>query len=111
MGGGQTQRVLTTHPDAFAYVAIWSAGVRPERAEAFEGGAASFLAAPDEVNEAVRLLSIRVGEKDFALAGSRKLSELLTKHEIEHTLEVNEGGHTWINWRLYLSELLPRLFR
>jgi enterochelin esterase family protein len=111
MGGGQTQRVLTAHADAFAYVAIWSAGVRPERTEAFEKDAASFLAAPDRVNEAIRLLSIRVGEEDFALAGSRNLSALFTKHEIEHTLEVNEGGHTWINWRLYLSELLPRLFR
>ncbi len=111
MGGGQTQRVLTTHPDAFAYVAIWSAGVRPERAEAFEKHAAPFLAARDEVNEAVRLLSIRVGEKDFALEGSRNLSEVFTEHGIEHTLEVNEGGHTWINWRLYLSELLPQLFR
>jgi hypothetical protein len=27
------------------------------------------------------------------------------------TLQVNTGGHTWINWRLYLSELLPQLFR
>ncbi len=30
---------------------------------------------------------------------------------LRNTLEVNEGGHTWLNWRLYLSELLPRLFR
>ena len=27
MGGGQTLRVVTTHPDEFAYVGIWSAGV------------------------------------------------------------------------------------
>jgi hypothetical protein len=33
------------------------------------------------------------------------------KHKIEHELQVNDGGHTWINWRLYLSELLPQLFR
>jgi enterochelin esterase family protein len=111
MGGGQTQRVLIAHPDAFGYVAIWSAGMRPERSEAFEKDAASFFAAPEKVNAAIRLLSIRVGGKDFALPGSRHLSELLAKHDIEHTLEVNDGGHTWINWRLYLSELLPKLFR
>ena len=111
MGGGQTQRVLVTHPDAFAYVAIWSAGVRPEGAEAFEKEAASFLAAPEKANASIRLLSIRAGEKDFALPGCRNLDELLTKHQIEHKLQVNGGGHTWINWRLYLSELLPLLFR
>ena len=101
----------STHPDAFAYVAIWSAGVRPEGTEAFEKDAASFLAAPEKVNASIRLLSIRVGEKDFALPGCRNLDELLTKHRIEHKLQVNGGGHTWINWRLYLNELLPLLFR
>jgi para-nitrobenzyl esterase len=111
MGGGQTQRVLAAHPGAFAYVAIWSAGVRPEGTEAFEKDAASFLAAPARVNRSIRRLSIRAGEEDFALPGSRNLSELLTKHKIEHTLQVNGGGHTWINWRLYLRELLPQLFR
>ncbi|MFN0086629.1 MAG: alpha/beta hydrolase-fold protein, partial [Blastocatellia bacterium] len=29
MGGGQTTRVITSHPDQFAYVAVWSAGVNP----------------------------------------------------------------------------------
>jgi enterochelin esterase family protein len=111
MGGGHTQRVVGSHPDAFAYVGIWSAGVRPEGTEAFESYAAALLATPKKANETIRLLSIRVGEKDFALPGSRNLSEVFTEHGIEHTLEVNEGGHTWINWRLYLSELLPRLFR
>jgi enterochelin esterase family protein len=111
MGGGQTQRVLVAHPDAFAYVAIWSAGVRPEGTEAFEKDAAAFLAAPEKANASIRLLSIRVGEKDFALPGCRNLSDLLKRHKIEHELVVNGGGHTWINWRLYLSELLPRLFR
>jgi para-nitrobenzyl esterase len=111
MGGGQTQRVVGSHPEAFAYVGIWSAGVRPEGAESFEEDAAPLLAHPETANGAIRLFSIRVGEDDFALEGSRALDELLTEHGIDHEMEVNGGGHTWINWRLYLSELLPRLFR
>jgi enterochelin esterase-like enzyme len=111
MGGGQTQRIVATHPDAFAYVAIWSAGVRPDGTQAFEKEAAALLGAPEKTNQAIRLLSIRVGDKDFTLAGCRNLDELLTKHGIVHKLQVNGGGHTWINWRLYLGELLPQLFR
>jgi enterochelin esterase family protein len=111
MGGGQTTRVLVARPDAFAYVAIWSAGVRAEAQPAFEKDAAAFLAAPQKVNASVKLLSLRVGDKDFALPGMRNLAELLQKSKVEHKLEVNGGGHTWINWRLYLSELLPLLFR
>jgi enterochelin esterase family protein len=63
------------------------------------------------VNASLKLLSLRVGDKDFALPGMRNLSELFQKHKIEHELKLNGGGHTWINWRLYLSELLPQLFR
>jgi enterochelin esterase family protein len=111
MGGGQTTRVLVARPDAFAYVAIWSAGVRSEAQPAFEKDAAAFLAAPQKVNASLKLLSLRVGDKDFALPGMRNLSELFQKHKIEHELKLNGGGHTWINWRLYLSELLPLLFR
>ena len=36
MGGGQTLRVLTTHPDQFAYVGIWSAGLFGGNAEDWE---------------------------------------------------------------------------
>jgi enterochelin esterase family protein len=111
MGGGQTQRVLATRPDAFAWVAIWSAGVRPDGTEAFEKDATALFASPEKTNRSLRLLSIRVGDKDFTLDGCRNLDGLLTKHGIQHRLQVNGGGHTWINWRLYLSELLPQLFR
>jgi enterochelin esterase family protein len=110
MGGGQTFAVAASHPDKFAYAAVWSAGVR-EDAEAFAKRYAGLLADPDKVNKEVRLLSICVGEKDSALAGSKNLSALLKKHGIKHELHVSGGGHTWINWRHYLNELTPRLFR
>ena len=56
-------------------------------------------------------MSISVGDKDFALNGSKALAEVLEKHGIKHELHISGGGHTWINWRHYLSELAPRLFR
>jgi enterochelin esterase family protein len=33
----------------------------------------------------------------------------LTKHGIKNELHVSGGAHTWINWRHYLNEILPRL--
>ena len=61
--------------------------MRPEGTEAFEKDAASLLAAPEKANEAIRLLSIRVGEKDFALPGSRNLSRDLH--------EARDRAHVW----------------
>ena len=43
MGGGQTLRVVTTHPDEFAYVGIWSAGLFGGNADEFEKRNESFL--------------------------------------------------------------------
>ena len=111
MGGGQTLRVLTTHPDEFAHVAIWSAGLFGGNPADFEKRNSSFFEAADHVNKSVKVLSIIVGDKDFALQGSKSLAALLEKHGIKHELHISGGGHTWINWRHYLSELAPRLFR
>jgi enterochelin esterase family protein len=109
MGGSQTLMVVTGHPDSFGYVGVWSAGIRP--GADFEKQNAAFLDNADKVNQMVKLFSVSVGDKDFALAGSKALSEVLSKHGIKHELHVSGGGHTWINWRHYLSEFAPRLFQ
>jgi enterochelin esterase-like enzyme len=111
MGGGQTLQVATTHPNEFAYVGVWSAGIGGRNAESFETRNESFLKNADHVNKVIKLFSISVGDKDFALNGSKSLAESLEKHGIKHELHISGGGHTWINWRHYLNEFAPKLFR
>jgi enterochelin esterase family protein len=110
MGGGQTLRVLTTHPDRFAYVGIWSAGIFGGNADEWEERNESFLAAAERVNGSIERLEIVVGEQDFALDGSRALSDVLKKRGVEHELIITAGGHTWINWRHYLHDFSQTLF-
>jgi enterochelin esterase-like enzyme len=111
MGGGQTLRVVTTNPDKFAYVAIWSAGLFGGNADEWEKRNEAFLAAADKVNGSVKRLEISVGDKDFALAGSKALAGVLEKRGVKHDVQISGGGHTWINWRHYLNGLAPKLFR
>lgn len=111
MGGGQTQRVLGAHPGAFAYVAVWSAGVNPATTSDFETRNAAMLGDAAKVNTAVKVLSISVGDKDFALPGTKNLAEILTRRGITHTLHISGGGHTWINWRRYLRDYLQVVFK
>jgi len=81
------------------------------RIEDFEKRNADFLNDPDKVNRLVKVLSISVGEKDnLAFQGSKALADLLNKRGIKNELHTSAGGHTWINWRHYLSEFAPRLF-
>jgi len=111
MGGGQTTRVVTTNPDQFAYIGVWSAGVNPQTSADFEKRAAAMLDNADKVNKQIKLLSISVGDKDFALAGSKNLAEILKKRGIKHEMHISGGGHTWINWRNYLRDYAQVLFK
>lgn len=111
MGGGQTLRVLTSQWQDFGYVAIWSAGLLGQSAESFKENQAAFLAQADEISGKMKLLSISVGDQDFLFESSKNLSQLFTDHGIRHELNISGGGHTWINWRQYLSAYAPRLFQ
>ena len=93
------------------YVGIWSAGVFGGNAEQWASRNESFLKGADKVNTAVKRLEIKVGDKDFALAGSKSLAEVLEKRGIKHEVHISGGGHTWINWRHYLNDFAPLLFR
>ncbi|HEU4390265.1 MAG TPA: alpha/beta hydrolase-fold protein [Blastocatellia bacterium] len=111
MGGGQTLQVVTSNPDQFAYVAVWSAGVNPQTSADFEKRASAFLENPEKTNKMLKLFSISVGDKDFTLAGSKNLSEMLKKRGIKNEIHISGGGHTWINWRHYLNDYAQLLFR
>ncbi len=110
MGGGQTLAVVTSNPDQFGYVGVWSAAVFGS-SEDYEKRNATFFESADKVNKTVKLFSISVGDQDFLLQGSKNLDELLKKHGIKHELHISSGGHTWINWRHYLNDFAPQLFQ
>lgn len=110
MGGGQALRIFAGNADQFGYVAIWSAGVGTNSVD-FEQRNAAFLASADQINRQVKSLSIRAGDQDFALAGSKNLVEILNRHGIKNDFQTSAGGHTWINWRHYLRDLAPVLFQ
>ncbi len=109
LGGGQTLQVVVSNPDQFAYVAVWSAGIGQNAAD-WESRNAAFLD-HSRINEWIKLFSISVGDKDFTLTGSKALAEVLTRHGIKNQLHIGGGGHTWINWRHYLNDLVPLLFQ
>ncbi|MDD2315191.1 MAG: esterase, partial [Proteiniphilum sp.] len=35
----------------------------------------------------------------------------LDSMNFEYVYRESEGGHTWRNWRIYLAEFLPMLFK
>ena len=107
MGGGQALTIGFDHPELFSAIGAFSAAVPPD----FETRYAALLQDSAETNRKLKTLWIGCGRQDSIFDRSQKLSDLLKKHEIQHTFQATEGFHTYSVWRQYLGEFAPLLFR
>jgi enterochelin esterase-like enzyme len=106
MGGRQALSIGLGHLDRFSHVGIFSAsGSRGTDV------LARLTADPTSASAQLKLLWIGCGRSDPRFAEVLKLTEDLTKAGIHHTFQPSDGAHDWINWREYLAETLPQLFR
>jgi enterochelin esterase-like enzyme len=104
MGGFQTLNTGVKHLDQFAWLGVFSAGIRDNYNETH----GAFL---DKANEQLSLLWIGVGEDDALLASEKNLETLLNEKHVKFSAHVSKGGHTWTNWRHYLHDFMPLLFQ
>lgn len=58
-----------------------------------------------------RLYYIALGEDDFVKKLNTDWRKRLDKGGYGYVYRETDGGHTWRNWRRYLVDFLPRLFR
>jgi hypothetical protein len=72
-------------------VGIWSAGIFGGNAGQWEKQNEDFLAARQRSSGAIKRLEVVVGGQDFALAGSKALSEIFKKRGVEHELRISGG--------------------
>ena len=132
MGGLQTLEVAIPRLERFAYVGVYSSGLIgafPNAGGRGGRGAAPAAATPapagpvewEKVNAAklddanlkkgLRLLWFGTGKEDFLLSTTNATVDLFKRHGFSPVFVESPGGHTWINWRNYLSEFAPQLFR
>jgi enterochelin esterase family protein len=111
MGGSQTLRISLNHPAKFAYIGVFSSGVSAAATDEFKKRHESVLAKGAEFSKQTRLFWVGMGKDDSGAANAQNMVGLLKSSGIETTFHLSEGGHTWKNWRDYLAQFLPRLFR
>ena len=63
------------------------------------------------MKKGLRLLWFATGKDDFLLQTTNATVDMLKKHGFTPVYKETSGGHTWINWRLYLNEFAPQLFQ
>lgn len=109
MGGAHTMSTGLVNPELFAYVGIFSMGLMSaERVEAYESRNAAALA---KAAETMELVYYAMGKTDFLYGSVAPTRAVFEKYGIAHLYVESEGGHTWANWRDYLADFLPRLFK
>ena len=134
MGGLQTLEVAIPRLERFAYIGVYSSGLIGSVGNAGgRGRGAAPAAAPaptaapaapiewekthaaklDDANlkKGLKLLWFGTGKEDFLLSTTDATVDLFKRHGFSPVYVQSPGGHTWINWRNYLSEFAPQLFR
>ncbi len=111
MGGMQTLYLTSNYPALFGYIGVMSMGLidatmmglkpDPDQDTKFEALKKS----------GYKLYWVGVGKDDFLYKSAQNLRTALDKHGLKYTYRESSGGHTWANWRIYLSEFAPQLFR
>lgn len=111
MGGAHTLRFGLTHPELFDHIGVFSIGLGmqgPDEVTAYE---TANDAALKKAAEDLDLVYYAMGKDDFLYGTVAPTRAMLDKYGIAHVYNESGGGHTWINWRRYLADFAPRLFR
>lgn len=106
MGGRQSCAVSRAHPGTFAYVGMFS-GVVPPMTPQDEAA----LACQMSKGKAPLLYWIACGKDDGVKKNSMLLKEYCESKGYPVEYYESDGGHTWRNWRVYLTLFARKIFK
>jgi len=112
MGGLQTMNTSFDHPELFNYIGVMSMGF----ADLSRFGIEVDHSKRKEQIQALKkenpaLYWIACGEDDFLYESVVTMRKELDSEKFNYVYRESPGGHTWKNWRIYLSEFTPMLFK
>ena len=114
MGGFHSLFISINNPDLFDYVGLFSAAV--DQQQNGQGGFPNIYADRNAKIDLLfsknpKLFWIGIGKTDFLIKNNNDLRAYLDSKNHKYTYLETEGGHIWRNWRIYLSEYTPLLFK
>ena len=111
MGGMHSANISRMYAKTFDYVGLFSAAIMPGK------NATSPVYQDMEKKLATQfakkpaLYWIAIGKTDFLYKANVEYRKLLDEKGYPYEYFENEDGHIWRNWRIYLSEFAPKLFK
>ena len=109
MGGFHAMQISKLYPDMFDYVGLFSAAIyRGKEGVSIYENLEEAIA--EQFAKGVALYWIGIGKDDFLYEENVKFRAMLDSKEYEYEYVESDGGHTWRNWRCYLTQFAERLF-
>lgn len=111
MGGFHSLHISKEYPDMFDYVGLFSAAILPH-----DGTVSPIYDNLDQklakqFEDAPQLYWIAIGDKDFLYEANKEYRKKLDEKGYKYIYRESPDGHIWKNWRIYLTEFLPQLFK
>lgn len=110
MGGFHSLHLSRFYPNTFDYVGLFSAAIVPNdkvKSKVYENLDETLK---NQLANGYKLYWIGIGKTDFLYKNVTEYRAKLDAMGMKYTYRESEGGHTWTNWRVYLSEFVPLLF-
>lgn len=107
-GGGETLYLGLNNPDLFSWVCGFAPGMLKEE---FDRNNAVAFANPSLTNQRLKLFWIGVGKEDGLYTVISDYLKVLDEKKIKHETLISDGGHTWMNCKLYLTTIAQKLFK
>ncbi len=111
MGGMHTQTITNTNPDKFGYIGVMSMGLMNNSRWGNYNEEEHKKQIQTLKDSGIKLYWIGCGKEDFLYESVTNLRKFYDDSGFKYEYLETPGGHTWTNWRIYLSELSPKLFR
>ncbi|MFV0331283.1 MAG: esterase [Dysgonomonas sp.] len=111
MGGYHSLHISRFYPNTFDYIGLFSPAINPNpgiNSRAYEDIEGTLAG---QIRNGYQLYWIGIGKTDFLYKDVTDYRAKLDNLGARYTYVESEGGHTWSNWRKYLSEFLPLLFK
>lgn len=111
MGGFHTLYLSLNYPEMFGWSGMFSAAIGVSDPSVspiyqdFDAKLAKYYAGKPS------LLWIGCGVTDFLYQANKEFMKKLDDNGFKYTYMETDGGHIWKNWRIYLSEFVPLLFK
>ncbi len=111
MGGFHSLGISREYPDMFDYVGLFSAAIKPNDDVKSPVYTDIDRKLKTQFDRKPALYWIAIGNTDFLYDANTQYRRMLDEKGYPYVYYETPDGHIWKNWRIYLTEFVPKLFR